>query len=50
MNKIMKNIIVLLVFVAFIASSCARIREARAAHHQPFKPHQDKKMHQKRHR
>jgi hypothetical protein len=46
----MKKIGVFLIFLAIIASSCARIREARAAHHQPFKPHHDKKMKQKRHR
>ncbi len=46
----MKKLVVFFIFSAILIASCARIREKRAANHQPFKPHQDKQQKQKRHR
>lgn len=46
----MKKISVFIIFVMVVASSCSAIKQKQAANHQPFKPHQDKPMKQKRHR
>lgn len=46
----MKKVSVVILLGLLVFSSCRAIREKRAANHQPFKPHHDKPMKQKRHR
>jgi len=45
----MKKISVFILFVVIATVSCRALKQKQAANHQPFKPHQEKKMKQKRH-
>jgi hypothetical protein len=46
---VMKKTGILLILFVIIFSSCAALKENRAAHNQPFLPHREGKMKQKRH-
>jgi outer membrane biogenesis lipoprotein LolB len=37
--------LLLITLVSLLLASCARIREKKAEHHQPFKPHKAQKGH-----